>query len=69
LLTSWLQEDAALTPCPASAQHTRLFWMAGAFFLLFYTFPTGMVLYWTTNDVLALLKLTPKLLADRSRQH
>jgi YidC/Oxa1 family membrane protein insertase len=69
LLTSWLQKDAALTPDLARAQRTRLFWMAGAFFLLFYTFPAGMVLYWTTNNVLALLKLTPKLLADRSRQH
>lgn len=31
--------------------------MAAAFFALFYTFPAGMVLYWTTNNVLHLVKL------------
>ena len=29
--------------------------MAAGFLLLFYTFPAGMVLYWTTNSVSALL--------------
>jgi membrane protein insertase Oxa1/YidC/SpoIIIJ len=29
--------------------------MAAAFFLLFYTFPSGMVLYWITNNLSALL--------------
>jgi membrane protein insertase Oxa1/YidC/SpoIIIJ len=38
--------------------------MAGAFFLLFYTFPAGMVLYWTTNNVLALAKLIPRAVRD-----
>jgi len=60
LLTSWLQKEAALTPELIRQQRTRLFWMAGAFFLLFYTFPAGMVLYWTTNNVLALVKLIPR---------
>ncbi|MDH3978275.1 MAG: membrane protein insertase YidC, partial [Gammaproteobacteria bacterium] len=54
LLTSWLQRDETLTEDLARSQQNRLFWMAGAFFLLFYTFPAGMVLYWTTNNVLAL---------------
>jgi len=58
LLTSALQQEAALTPELIRQQRVRLFWMAGAFFLLFYTFPAGMVLYWTTNNVLALGKLT-----------
>ncbi len=62
LLTSWLQQEDALTPELNHQQRTRLFWMAGAFFLLFYTFPAGMVLYWTTNNVLALLKLVPGML-------
>jgi membrane protein insertase Oxa1/YidC/SpoIIIJ len=31
--------------------------MAAAFFVLFYTFPAGMVLYWTTNNVLHLIKV------------
>jgi YidC/Oxa1 family membrane protein insertase len=60
LLTSWLQKEGELTPELMRRQRTRLFWMAGAFFLLFYTFPAGMVLYWTTNNVLALLKLIPR---------
>ena len=59
LLTSWLQTDDALTPELLHQQRTRLFWMAGAFFLLFYTFPAGMVLYWTTNNVLALVRSVP----------
>ena len=60
LLTSWLQKEDALTPELIRQQRNRLFWMAGAFFLLFYTFPAGMVLYWTTNNVLALFKLLPR---------
>jgi YidC/Oxa1 family membrane protein insertase len=63
LLTSWLQQENALTAELIRQQRTRLFWMAGLFFLLFYTFPAGMVLYWTTNNVLALVKLLPRLRA------
>ncbi len=62
LLASWLQKDAALTAELLRQQRLRLFWMAGAFFLLFYTFPAGMVLYWTTNNVLALARLVPRLI-------
>jgi YidC/Oxa1 family membrane protein insertase len=57
LLTSWIQTDPALTPELLSKQRLRLYLMAVAFFLLFYTFPAGMVLYWTTNNVLHLLKM------------
>jgi YidC/Oxa1 family membrane protein insertase len=57
ILTSWMQIDPALTPTLVRKQRSRLFLMAGAFFLLFYTFPAGMVLYWTTNNVLHLLKI------------
>jgi YidC/Oxa1 family membrane protein insertase len=57
LLTSWLQRDPHLTPDLHKSQQRRLYWMAGAFFLLFYTFPAGMVLYWTTNNVLHLGKI------------
>lgn len=57
ILSSWLQQDPDLTPELARAQQTRLFVMAGAFFLLFYTFPAGMVLYWTTNNVVHLAKV------------
>ncbi len=62
VLTSWLQIDPSLTPTLVRKQRGRLFLMAGAFFLLFYTFPAGMVLYWTTNNVLHLLKILPRRL-------
>jgi YidC/Oxa1 family membrane protein insertase len=57
LLTSRIQRDPHLTPDLHRAQQLRLYLMAGAFFLLFYTFPAGMVLYWTTNNVLHLGKI------------
>jgi YidC/Oxa1 family membrane protein insertase len=64
LLTSALQREEALTPELIRQQRTRLFWMAGVFFLLFYTFPAGMVLYWTTNNALALVKLIPRMIGE-----
>ena len=57
LYTSWLQTDPSLTPELLRKQRIRLYLMAGVFFLLFYTFPAGMVLYWTTNNVLHLMKV------------
>lgn len=57
LLSSWIQTDRSLTPELLHRQRVRLSLMAAAFFLLFYTFPAGMVLYWTTNNVLHLLKM------------
>jgi membrane protein insertase Oxa1/YidC/SpoIIIJ len=30
--------------------------MALAFLVLFYTFPAGMVLYWTTNNLISVIK-------------
>jgi YidC/Oxa1 family membrane protein insertase len=57
LLTSWIQTDPSLTPELLHKQRLRLYLMAVAFFLLFYTFPAGMVLYWMTNNVLHLLKI------------
>ena len=30
--------------------------LAIAFFVLFYTFPAGMVLYWTTNNLISVIK-------------
>ena len=57
LLSSWIQTDRSLTPELLRKQRVRLSLMAVVFFLLFYTFPAGMVLYWTTNNVLHLLKI------------
>ena len=40
------------------ARHTRRLWMmSAAFFLLFYTFPAAMVLYWVVNNAVALAKV------------
>jgi len=37
-------------------QMRSMFLLALAFFIVFYTFPAGMVLYWTTNNLVALCK-------------
>jgi membrane protein insertase Oxa1/YidC/SpoIIIJ len=37
-------------------QQIKLYLMALAFFILFYTFPAGMVLYWTASNSLQLIK-------------
>ena len=55
LLAAVLHEDSDLTPALLRAQRRRLYGLAGLFFLLFYTFPAGMVLYWTMNNLLHLL--------------
>jgi len=51
-----------LSPAPAADKSGRfwqnvfLIFVAIAFFLLFYTFPSGMVLYWTMANILHLLQ-------------
>jgi YidC/Oxa1 family membrane protein insertase len=65
ILTSWLQTDPSLTADLLHRQRQRLVLMAAAFFLLFYTFPAGMVLYWTTNNVLHLAKIRLAAMFDR----
>lgn len=57
LLAAFVQRDASLTPELARRQRWQLYAMAGGFFLLFYTFPAGMVLYWTANNFWHLVKL------------
>jgi YidC/Oxa1 family membrane protein insertase len=54
LLASRLQEDPGLAPELRQGQRRRLYAMAAAFFVLLYTFPASMVLYWTTNNALHL---------------
>jgi YidC/Oxa1 family membrane protein insertase len=56
LLASWAFSDRTLSPALLRKQRRNLYIMAAAFFLLFYTFPSGMVLYWTMNNVLSLGK-------------
>jgi YidC/Oxa1 family membrane protein insertase len=54
LLSSRLHDDGTLAPELLRRQRLGLYGMALAFFLLFYSFPAGMVLYWTANNVVAL---------------
>lgn len=57
LLSSWQFYDKSLSPKLLRKQRQNLYWMAFLFFVLFYTFPSGMVLYWTTNNLLSLIKV------------
>lgn len=57
LLSAITLRDESLTPVLLKKQQRQLYLMAGFFLLLFYTFPAGMVLYWTANNVWHLLKV------------
>jgi YidC/Oxa1 family membrane protein insertase len=57
LMTSWWFKDNSLSKDLLVKQQRSLYWMALIFFILFYTFPAGMVLYWTTNNLLSLVKV------------
>ena len=57
VLSALTQRDDSLTPALLGKQQRQLYLMAGGFFLLFYTFPAGMVLYWTANNLWHLLKV------------
>jgi YidC/Oxa1 family membrane protein insertase len=54
---AWLQSEEALSVELQRQQSLRLYAMSAAFFLLFYTFPAGMVLYWTSSNLFHLLKV------------
>ena len=57
VLAAWLQQDVTLSPDLQRQQSIRLYLMSAAFFVLFYTFPAGMVLYWTSSNLFHLLKV------------
>lgn len=52
-----VQQEPTLNAALQARQRRNLYLMAFAFFLLFYTFPAGMVLYWTANNVWHLAKV------------
>ena len=56
ILSSLWYRDPSLSEPLLRRQRIRLYWMAALFFVLFYTFPAGMVLYWTTSNLLHFLK-------------
>lgn len=57
ILAARLQEDPSLAPALRAGQRLRLYGMGALFFVLLYAFPAGMVLYWTTNNLLHLGKI------------
>jgi YidC/Oxa1 family membrane protein insertase len=54
LAASARYDASALPPALARRQRRNLAAMAGLFFVLFYAFPAGMVLYWTSTNALQL---------------
>jgi YidC/Oxa1 family membrane protein insertase len=57
ILSALVQRDDSLTSELQRRQRLQLYLMAAGFFLLFYTFPAGMVLYWTANNFWHLVKI------------
>ncbi len=55
ILSTQLHRGGPRDPELRRKQRRGLHTMAAAFFLLFYTFPAAMVLYWTTNNLSALV--------------
>ena len=68
LLAAWSQRDASLSADLQQQQARRLYLMAGAFFVLLYTFPAGMVLYWTSSNLFHLIKVQALQMIARVRQ-
>ena len=56
-LAAWLQSEDSLSADLQRQQSMRLYLMSAAFFILFYTFPAGMVLYWTSSNLFHLIKV------------
>ncbi|HMA64080.1 MAG TPA: membrane protein insertase YidC, partial [Chitinispirillaceae bacterium] len=55
LASSWLHTDKSMSAEMLKKQRNNLYGMALLFFILLYTSPAGMVIYWTMNNLLAFL--------------
>ena len=55
-IASMLHKPLALNDELRRKQVRNMVLLAAAFFVLFYTFPAGMVLYWTTNNLISVIK-------------
>jgi YidC/Oxa1 family membrane protein insertase len=55
-IASMLHKPLALDAALRGKQVRNMILLAVAFFVLFYTFPAGMVLYWTTNNLISVIK-------------
>jgi YidC/Oxa1 family membrane protein insertase len=69
VLSAWLQADESLSPDLQRRQSVNLYIMSAAFFVLFYTFPAGMVLYWTSSNLFHLLKVESVRLLGGLNKH
>jgi YidC/Oxa1 family membrane protein insertase len=56
VVASVLHKPLALNAELRRKQVRNMLLLAVAFFILFYTFPAGMVLYWTTNNLISVIK-------------
>jgi len=56
VVASILHNPLALNTGLRKKQVRNMLLLALAFFVLFYTFPAGMVLYWTTNNLISVIK-------------
>jgi len=56
VVASLLHNPLALNAELRGRQVRNMLLLAVAFFVLFYTFPAGMVLYWTTNNLISVCK-------------
>ena len=56
IYASLLHQPLALQADLRQRQVRNMILLAAVFFVLFYTFPAGMVLYWTTNNLISVLK-------------
>jgi membrane protein insertase Oxa1/YidC/SpoIIIJ len=57
MATARLQNRGVADPQTRRQLDRRLWLMSLAFLLLFYTFPAGMVLYWTVNNAGSLARI------------
>lgn len=62
---SLLHKPLALQAELRQKQVRNMILLAAAFFVLFYTFPAGMVLYWTTNNLISVIKTLWAMTARR----
>ena len=60
MLSAFLYYDRNLSSDLLSNQKRNLYFMSLLFFVLLFTFPSGMVLYWTASNILQLLQIQIK---------
>ncbi len=65
---SQLHKPLALQADLRRSQVRNMILLAAAFFVLFYTFPAGMVLYWATNNLISVIRNLWNNLATRRAQ-